>query len=283
MSRIFARFDPLNELVRGHPPLVSRTVVIGGVAMLDWELLQTARFGADVWGSTGRTTEDIDVVIAAADDRGWLQVLTDSGWLRDARKRYRWRPPGAAGESCAVDLLGQFGGSGQCGGTEMRLQDYWGGEDGAYICRVLRAFQGHKKFPTMLTESFWDPGMQGFQWRRLNHMGLLLSKISAVGTVLAGGDAEHVRGLRSTPRLAKDLQDLLRLLRNEVIGHVIGWQGEVILEELVPVLVDEVVEHLRRIRAEARSDRPGINVGDCLDLLAEVEERLPQWDRQRAG
>jgi hypothetical protein len=125
--------------------------------------------------------------------------------------------------------------------------------------------------------------MQGFQWQRLNHMGLLLSKISAVGTVLAVGDAEHQRGLRSTPRLAKDLQDLLRLLRKEVIGQVIGWQGDVVLDELVPVLVDEIVEHLRRIRAEARPDRRGINVGDCRELLAQVEERLPQWDSRRYG
>jgi hypothetical protein len=280
MTSPYARFAALNTLVRHHRlPLVTRTVVIGGVAMLDWELQQSARFGAETWGPIGRTTEDIDIVIAAADDRGWLDALTASHWTRDAQKRYRWRPPGEAAAQCAVDLLGQYGGSEQAGGSELRLQDYWGGEDGAYICRVLRAYQGQRKFPTILTESFWDPTMQGFQWLRLNHMGLVLSKISAVGTVLERGDSEHQRGLTPASRLAKDLADLARLLRDEVVGHVAGWQGQVILDDLVPSLVDEVLAHLHVITTAAQA---GHHDPASAYALAAVNARLPAWKARHA-
>ncbi len=275
MTSPFERFAPLNTLVRHHRlPLVSRTVVIGGVAMLDWELQQAARFGAEVWGPIGRTTEDIDIVIAAADDRGWLEALSASRWERDAQKRYRWRPPGTAAALCAVDLLGQYGGSEQAGGSELRLQDYWGGEDGAYICRVLRAYQGQHRFPTILTEAFWDPTMQGFQWLRLNHMGLVLSKISAVGIVLKQGDSEHQRGLTATSRLGKDLADLARLLRNEVVGQIAGWQGQVILDDLVKPLVEEILDHLHTIETAAQAGESDPRIGP---LLAEVANRLPAW------
>lgn len=222
-----------------------------------------------------RTTEDIDVVIAAADDRGWLDALSAACWRRDPVKRYRWRPPGDNADACAVDLLGQFGGSELAGGSELRLQDYWGGEDGAYICRVLRAYQGQKKFPTILTEPFWDPGMQGFQWLRLNHMGLLLSKISAVGTVLSRGDSEYQRGLTHTSRLVKDLQDLQRLLRPEVADQVIGWQGEIILDDLVPPLVAEILDHLKSIQAAASMEHEA----ESAALLASVGRLLPAWNR----
>ena len=280
MSSIFVRFAPLNDLIRRQRlPLVSRTVVIGGVAILDWDLQQAARFGAEVWGPPVRTTEDIDIVIAAADDRGWLEALTEAGWQRDAAKRYRWRSPAHAGEPpCIVDLLGHYGGDGGAGGSELRLQDYWGGEDGAYICRVLRAYQGQRKFPSMLTEPFWDPVMQGFQWLRLNHLGLALSKISAVGLVLAHGDSEYQRGLSATPRLRKDLQDLLRLLRDEVALNLTGWHGQVILDELVPALVAEVLDHLQTIAAVASGARSSAFLtSDHRPLLIEAAARLPAW------
>ena len=281
MTSPFDRFAPLNELVRHHRlPLVSRTVVIGGVAMLDWELQQSVRFGSDIWGAIGRTTEDIDIVIAAADDRGWLEALMAAKWIRDAQKRYRWRPPGESAQLCAVDLLGQFGGSDHAGGTEVRLQDYWGGEEGAYICRVLRAYQGQRKFPTILTEPFWDPTMQGFQWLRLNHMGLVLSKVSAIGTVLERGDNEYQRGLRPESRLTKDLQDVLRLLRDEVLGQVAGWQGQVVLDELVPPLVDEVLAHVRRIQAAAQPGQRGDQSPECMALLTAIDSRLPVWKQR---
>ncbi len=281
MSSFLDRFAPLHDLVRRQRlPLVSRTVIIGGVALLDWDLQQAARFGAEIWGQPTRTTEDIDVVIAAADDRGWLEALTAAGWQRDSLKRYRWRPPAIGAEQpCIVDLLGQYGGeSGHAGGSEWQLQDYWGGEDGAYICRVLRAYQGQRKFPSMVTEPFWDPTMQSFQWLRLNHLGLALSKISAVGIVLVKGDAEHQRGVTATSRLRKDLQDLLRLLRDEVAATITGWQGQVILDELVPARVAEVLEHLRSITDVASGSRPSPHLGDeNRQLLTEVADRLPIW------
>ena len=132
MPSPFARFAPLNDLVRRQGvPLVSRTIIIGGVALLDWDLQQSARFGPEIWQPIGRTTEDIDVVIAAADDRGWYEAFTENGWQSDPDKRYRWHAPErpAAG-ACTVDLLGQYGGSNEAGGSELRLQEYWGGEIG---------------------------------------------------------------------------------------------------------------------------------------------------------
>lgn len=282
MTSPFARFAPLNDLVRRHgATLVSRTIVIGGVALLDWDLQQTARFGAEVWQTIGRTTEDIDIVIAAADDRGWFEALAENGWQRDADKRYRWHAPRqTAIGACTVDLLGQYGGSDEAGGTELRLRDYWGGEEGAYICRVLRAYQGQKKFPSMLTEGFWDPVMQGYQWLRLNHLGLVLSKISAVGVVLKDGDSEHQRGLTETPRLRKDLQDLQWLLRDEVVGAISGWQGRIILDELVPALIEEIVDHLDVITAAVGKEPVnGLDQADR-ELLTDVGRRLPTWRRR---
>lgn len=279
MTSPFARFAPLNDLVRRQGvPLVSRTIIIGGVALLDWDLQQTARFGIETWQPIGRTTEDIDIVIAAADDRGWFEALADNDWQRDPDKRYRWHAPAPTADGpCTVDLLGQYGGSDEAGGTELRLRDYWGGEEGAYICRVLRAYQGQKKFPSMLTEGFFDPVMQGYQWLRLNHLGQVLSKISAVGVVLKEGDSEHQRGLTETSRLRKDLQDLLWLLRDEVVGAITGWQGRIILDELVPALVQEIKQHLATIAdAAVGEDRVQIDPEDHA-LLISVSTRLPNW------
>ncbi len=252
-----------------------------GTLLLDWDLQQTARFGAEIWQPIGRTTEDIDIVIAAADDRGWFEALAESGWHRDADKRYRWHAPEQMADGpCTVDLLGQYGGSDETGGTALRLRDYWGGEEGAYICRVLRAYQGQKKFPSMLTEGFWDPVMQGYQWLRLNHLGLVLSKISAVGVVLKEGDSEHPRGLTETSRLRKDLQDLQWLLRDEVVAAITGWQGRVILDELVPALVQEIADHLEVIAAAV--DREAVGGLDEADreLVADVGRRLPDWRKR---
>ena len=104
----------------------------------------------------------------------------------------------------------------------------------------------------MLTESFWDPVMQSFQWLRLNHLGLVLSKISAVGIVLRSGDSEYQRGLTKVPRLQKDLQDLLHLLRDEVATSITGWHGQIALQQLVSPLVTEIIEHIKTIDAIAK-------------------------------
>jgi hypothetical protein len=286
MPSPFAAFAPLNDLIRRQPlPLVSRTVVIGGVALLDWDVQQSARFGAEVWGSTSRTTEDIDIVIAASDDRGWLEALTHAGWGRDPVKSYRWRPPATGTPTtCVVDLLGQYGGDAEAGGQAIRLQDYWGGEDGAYICRVLRAYQGRNQFPSMLTESFWDPYMQGFQWIRLNHLGLALSKLSAIGIVLRDGDSEHLRGATPVSRLAKDAQDAVRLLRDEVAGTIAGWHGQAVIDQLVPPLVTEVMEHLETIRAVTAGQRhtPHLQPA-CRPVLEDLVGRLPRWRAPRTS
>ena len=283
MPSPFEVFAPLNELIRHHAhtlPLVNRTVVIGGVALMDWDVQQSVRFGVETWGATTRTTEDIDIVIAASNDRGWLEALTHAGWARDPAKSFRWRPPGA--DTCVVDLLGQYGGDVETGGQAMRLPDYWGGEDGAYICRVLRAYQGKSQFPSMLTESFWDPYMQGFQWVRLNHLGLVLSKLSAIGMVLKNGDSELQRGVTRVSRLAKDAQDAVRLLRDEVASAVTGWNGQTVLEQLVPALATEVMEHLDIIRGAVDGRHPSTHMdAACRPILENLVGRLPQWRASR--
>ena len=277
MPSPFAVFAPLNDLIRHQRlPLVDRTVVIGGVALMDWDVQQSVRFGNEVWGTTSRTTEDIDIVIAASNDRGWHEALTHAGWTRDTVKSFRWRPPGTA--TCVVDLLGQYGGEAEAGGQAIRLPDYWGGEEGAYICRVLRAYQGRNQFPSMLTESFWDPYMQGFQWIRLNHLGLALSKLSAIGIVLKNGDSELQRGVTTVSRLAKDAQDAVHLLRDEVAGTIAGWNGQTVLDQLVPALVTEVMEHLGIIRAAVDGRQPSRHMDPaCRPILEELVGRLPRW------
>ena len=279
MPSPFAVFAPLNDLIRHYAhtlPLVDRTVVIGGVALMDWDVQQSARFGMETWGATTRTTEDIDIVIAASNDRGWLEALTHAGWSRDAVKSFRWRPPGT--DTCVVDLLGQYGGEIEAGGQAIRLPEYWGGEDGAYICRVLRAYQGKSQFPSMLTESFWDPYMQGFQWVRLNHLGLALSKLSAIGIVLKNGDSELLRRVTTVSRLAKDAQDATRLLRDEVASAITGWNGQTVLDQLVPALAAEVMEHLDIIRGAVDGRQPSAHMDPaCRPILEELVGRLPRW------
>lgn len=277
MPSPFAVFAPLNDLIRHHNlPLVDRSVVIGGVALMDWNVQQSARFGMETWGTATRTTEDIDIVIAASNDRGWLEALTYAGWIRDPVKSFRWRPHGT--DTCVVDLLGQYGGDVETGGQGIRLPNYWGGEDGAYICRVLRAYQGKSQFPSMLTESFWDPYMQGFQWVRLNHLGLALSKLSAIGIVLKNGDSELLNGVTTVSRLAKDAQDAVHLLRDEVAGSITGWNGQTVLDQLVPALVAEVIEHLDAIRGAVDSRQPSAHLDPlCRPLLEDLVGRLPRW------
>lgn len=248
--------------------------------MLDWEMERLAQHGQERWGALGRTTEDIDVVIVDVNDRGWGDALQSGGWTRHPEKVFRWTSPAQAEQThCHIDLLGQYGGQG--GGSVIRQANYWGGPNGAYICRVLRSYQGQRKFPSLLVEPFWDPYMKSYEWVRLNHMGLVLSKISAVALVIKNGDEEHRAGLTPRSRLLKDLQDVGRLLHPEVALEVSGWHAQAILENLVDALVEEVIGYIALIKEAALNPERFPNLpSESRAAVAAAAALLPTWSSQ---
>lgn len=241
------------------------TVMIGGQAIVDWYKFMD-HCGlipptGDAHLLAARATTDIDVLFLVGKNSPELASLNDSladDWFPDSEQefRYHWRQdPGVT-----LDLVAKVTGTATRRIEKLRISR------GAYLhrARVVPA----RIIDARLYERCHDPELARADIYRLNHAGLVASKLLAVITVV-----ESLRlGVREewTERLGKDLEDLDRLIAGHWVTRIASLPPDsdaAQVTTLMRELVKQWTPHAALVSINGVDVSPATRCAASLDLL----------------
>ncbi len=225
--------------------LAHRAVLIGGQAIRDWHLQQRHYLSGVAEFPAPRVSMDIDLVLLVEDETRLLAAL-ERFWSAGARPHeYRWRRK----PEVTLDLVGIRTNQTTTMG-EVHVGRV-GGIPRVTPAAVLRPWI----LSAPLVEDCFDHQLRSICLRRLNHLGLLASKLSAISNRLRAMRTTEERRAAGKPtgtpaepeRLPKDVTDAVLLLDRTWRGRISFLPGQ-LATELIPhlrKLLDDLGEQLR--------------------------------------
>lgn len=272
-DRVFAA---MRQLLAAAPTIRNNIFIVGGTALWDWwyaTIPAIRSSGGEL--EEPRITKDIDLgverktVQVAGDPEALRKALSDNGWRPKEEGSFIWSNQ-AWGE-ITVELLAYTEG-GDKPGSPVWIRD------GANA-RIVKACATLKRLdPTHgLLEPCRHPSIAEFQVYRFTQLGLLLSKVVAIASVLneyRDAKREHRDPKDFCERLGKDRHDALLLLRVQepVRRGITGLQAMDAIRQHRRSIVDELADICGLQRAI-----PDLVPADQHAGLRELSFALHQW------